>query len=151
MENRIKKGQAMRKVNINRKELLAKLETNLIQHVENYNEAVKEYKQAALVDIQEKKNSVKKSLDELEKKVSASKTPVTLAVADNLYFEIKPPVSHEGDYKEIIQLFQWEVNDTVELDSQEFSQYILDNWSWKGELENSRTFYATKQIAFSPH
>lgn len=149
MQNRIERGQAMRKVTVNRKDLLVKLEANRIKHTADYNDAVEEYRKTALLDIQAKKDVISKQLDELASKVKDSKEPEDLSIKENLYFDVKPPVSHERDYAEIIEMFKWSVDDNIELDSAEFSQYVLDNWTWAKDIENSRIFYATKQIGFA--
>lgn len=148
-QNRLEKGLPMRKITVNKVELLKKLEENRVKHIENYKQAVVEYKSACLADLEDKKNVVVKALDSLKKKIEASNKPVNMNVDENLYFDLQPPVSHEKEYDEIIEVFRMEVNDNVELDSIEFHQYVSDNWEWKNELENQRTFYASKSVGMA--
>lgn len=137
----------MRKVNINREKLLAILRENLAKHIDNYNQALEEYKQALLVEIQEKRESLNSQLDKLENGVNNGNLEPLLFL--DVHFEVDKPHSHEENYREMIQTFELEVNDVVELDSKEFSQYVMDKWDWNEQLKNQRIFYATKQLNFA--
>lgn len=50
------------------------------------------------------------------------------------------PAGHCDDYDRVIDELQHEVGDTVTLTSEEFQQYVKDNWRWK---ESFRTSYVS--------
>jgi anion-transporting ArsA/GET3 family ATPase len=134
----------MRKVTLNKKELLEKIVENRTKHIQEYNEVVKEYQVTAQLVLEEKFKEVEKEFYRLAKEVAEKPIPITAEVNVSL----TPPISHEKEYNEIIMLFQMEINENVELDSNEFSQYVMDNWKWQQDLKNTRTFYAVEQAKF---
>ena len=136
----------MRKVEIKKLDLLVKLQENRHKHVAAYNQAVVDFKEASLLEIERKKKHLNKLFVDLIKKVESEEKPVQLYINGNLSFDISPPVSNEEDYSRLIAMFEMEVNDTVELDSTEFSQYVLDDWKWKQALENQTLMYASKKF-----
>lgn len=148
MNNRAKPGMQPRKVTVNKTDLLTKLTENKSKHIREYNSAVAEYKKLAQLELKDKQEKIVGALQKLLEKVKSSEGPVTLVIDEDLFFDLNPPVSHEEDYNEIIEMVKWEVEDKIELDSIEFTQYVMDNWAWKEELKNTRTFYASKQIGY---
>jgi HPt (histidine-containing phosphotransfer) domain-containing protein len=96
-----------RTVKISKTQLLAKIKANKEAHIVDYNEAVEAYKEEAL-----------KQLAELIEEAEAGDLEIELSLVT--------PIDNTEKYNEIIQLFEWEINDEVELTKNEFDEYVLD-------------------------
>lgn len=57
-------------------------------------------------------------------------------------FYEQAPQDHTGDYDRVIRMLGMEVSDTVELDQQQFSNYVDDDWNWKQSWTVSNAKYA---------
>lgn len=100
-----------RVMTVNKEKLIAKLKENRDAHVEEYHKAVSAYKSEAL-------KQLKAQIDEAE---SGS-----LKVAVNL----TSPVNAEKNYNDIIQMFEWDILEEVELEQSEFREYVQDEMSF---------------------
>lgn len=58
-----------------------------------------------------------------------------------VFFTESPPEDHTEDYDRVLAMLAMSVDDTVELTSSEFSQYVQDDWSWKTTWEASNSKY----------
>lgn len=116
----------MKKVNINKSELLSIVETNRKKHINEYNENIEEYKSAAS---------------------RLANEHVSLALSGDLakIAKIKampaPPVSHEKDYDKAIQMLELSVDFNIELDKEDFERLVLDEWTWKTSFIASGALY----------
>lgn len=110
-----------RKVKVDKKELLGKLEVNRVKHVEEYKEAVTEYKKAVIAKCTE--------IIEI-----AESNPLMAPVSLGL----QAPTSYERVYRDYIALFDWDLATEVELDADEFQHLVLDNWDWKAGFESAK-------------
>jgi transketolase len=131
MQATIERGWGMRKVEVKRDEVLKRIEDNLQKHVAEYKEAVTGYKQESL-----------KRLDELRKKVNDNLPEGSQMVPLLLHLEM--PVSHEDDYKQVIEMLKMSVQDTVTLESDEFACYVMDHWKWKQAFTATNNRYTGK-------
>lgn len=131
MQATIERGWGMRKVEVKRDEVLKRIEDNLQKHVADYKEAVVGYKQESL-----------KLLDELRKKVNDNLPDNSPMVP--LYLALDLPVSHENDYKQVIEMLKMSVQDTVTLESDEFACYVMDQWKWKQAFTATNSRYTGK-------
>jgi hypothetical protein len=144
-QNRLNTGQGLRTFTVSRQELLAKLRENRVKHENEYREAVEEYKRLAKLEVQTKLENIKNQFGKLYHELDQK--PIQLAIEENLYFDISPPESHVGDFDEIIEAFEWETEDKVELTSVEFSNYVRNNWDFNKKLQETRAFYASKSLS----
>ncbi len=117
---------AMRSVKVEKAELLKIVRDNQKKHVKEFDEAVKDYKKAA---------------------VKVAKEHVDLAKTGDLdqIARIKAmparPVSYEKDYDRAIRMLELSVDDTIELEEDIFNQLVLDEWNWKHQFAVSSALY----------
>jgi hypothetical protein len=105
--------------------LSQRLRENRARHEEIYNEAVIGYQKAAV-----------EKLSELLEKIKSNPQ-------EKIYFNLPYPTNHLKDYDRVIMMFDQCVESEIELDQQEYSRYIQDNWEW------SQTFL-TLNSGYSP-
>ena len=111
-----------RTVTISKKKLIETLKTNKDAHIKDYDEAVDAYI-----------TEVNKQLVELKDKIDSGDLDISLRL-------IKP-VDNSHKYDEIIELYEWEINENVELTKQEFESYVLDKASFAQEARFSNQTY----------
>ena len=58
------------------------------------------------------------------------------------YKDILPtPLNHEQDYNLIIKMCELSSDQDVTLTSQEFNQYVLDEWGWSASFSQTTAMY----------
>jgi hypothetical protein len=112
-----------RKINVKKLDLINKIKENKQNHIKEYEKAVVAYKEAAL-----------KQLAELTEKVNGG--------ALNISLDLVTPVNNAENYDKIVEMFEWEVNDVVELEQKEFIEYVQDETDFAVSAKFSNTFYA---------
>jgi hypothetical protein len=96
-----------RTIKVDKKKLIEQIKENKVKHIESYNKAVEAYKLEAisqLTNLLERANN-----GEL-----------------NLKLDLVSPINNSENYDKVIQIFEWEVDDIVELEQQEFIEYVQD-------------------------
>lgn len=106
-----------RVVTVNRIALIEKLKANLEKHKKDYEEAVIGYKEKLKYDLEQ-------ALD----LVTLCQNPSDLRRLKPVRFEF--PVSYETNYIDAIEMLEWSVEETIQLDQSSFKQYVQDEWSW---------------------
>lgn len=96
-----------RKITVNKKNLIDRIKKNRENHIIDYDKAVIAYKKEA-----------NKQLNNLLDKVNKGEMGIKL--------NLNTPINSSVDYDHLIEMFEWEVNDEVELDYSEFKRYIQD-------------------------
>ena len=118
----------MRTVKINKKELLEIVITNKDKHITEFNEAVEDYKIAAIKVANEHVKLAKTG--DLEQIARIKAMP-------------QKPHSYEKEYDRAIRMLELSVEDIIELESDVFNQLVLDEWSWKNMFTTSNSLYKT--------
>ena len=113
----------MNKVKIEKKKLLETLKFNRTQHEKIFNEAHSGYVE----------ESIKLLKYEMKKAKKGEKFTT--------YIHITEPLNKIKDYDKIISMVDMHNEDIVELDSMQFSQYVLDDWDWKEQFTTSNSMY----------
>lgn len=113
----------MKTVKIKVKELLNHLKTNRDNHIADYTEAMDGYRKAILDELKGKYTIACQNLD-----VSHSLKTVR-------------PTSFVKSYDEIISMLEWTTDKEIELDHSEFTMYVQDDWSWKGNFLAATSIY----------
>jgi hypothetical protein len=113
-----------RKINVKKLDLISKIKENKGNHIKEYEKAVVAYKEEAL-----------KQLSELIEKVNGGALDVRL--------DLVTPVNNAENYDKIVEMFEWEVNDVVELEQKEFIEYLQDETDFAVSAKFSNTFYAS--------
>jgi hypothetical protein len=110
-------------VRVDKKELIDKLQKNRKQHAKDYEETLAEWKKAVAF-------ALKKASKELKESGNTNLQEL---------FNLNKPQSHVSEYDNTIDMLNWEQDDTVELDSREFNNYIQDEWSWRSGWEGTKS------------
>lgn len=105
------------------KELVEIIKKNKKDHWSFFEQACDAYKAAVIVELEKALESAKKG-----------KKP-------NAHYMFVQPVEHMKDYDRIIKMLELTTQKTIELDEQDFGQYVLDDWSWKREFLATNSTY----------
>jgi hypothetical protein len=116
----------MRNVKVEKAELMSILQDNKKKHIKDFDEAVKDYKKAAL--------KVAKEHVELAKSGDLDKIASIRAMPGR-------PVSYEDSYNRAIRMMELSVDSIIELEEQVFNQLVLDEWSWKNMFVATGAMY----------
>lgn len=57
------------------------------------------------------------------------------------YLNLTEPKNHIKDYDLIINMLKAHVDETIVVDSTEYMNYVLDNWSWSEQFSSSNSAY----------
>lgn len=118
----------MRSVKVNKAELMKILQDNKKKHIKEFDEAVKDYKKAAL--------KVAKEHVELAKSGELDQIAKIRAMPQR-------PTSYEDSYNRAIRMMELSVDEVIELEEQIFNQLVLDEWMWKQAFVASGALYKT--------
>jgi hypothetical protein len=111
-----------RTVTIKKEDLLEALKVNKAAHIKDYNEAVIAYKKEGL-----------KQLLKLKLRIEGGALDIML--------NLVTPIDNSDTYDENIKLFEWEVNDEVELTKDEFDELVLDKSHYTTQAYFSNSTY----------
>ena len=118
----------MRSVKVNKTELMKVLQDNKKKHIKDFEESVKDYKQAAL--------KVAKEHVELAKTGDLDQIAKIRAMPQR-------PTSYEDSYNRAIRMMEMSIDENIELEEQIFNQLVLDEWSWKHSFTATGALYKT--------
>ena len=121
----------MDKITVTKDALLAKLKENRNTHEQVYKDAVEKYKEAIVFYL-------KKALARAEKGKKV-----------NHYISVVEPTNNLKDYDRVIGMLEMSTQTTIQLDSNEYSQYVLDDWNWKDTFSNSSGLYGAGRFGYS--
>jgi hypothetical protein len=116
----------MQFVNVDRNQLLKKLEENRTKHIEEYTEAKAGYLEAV----------IKRMKENLRKAVKTGVVEHTIMLTI--------PTSHESDYDTAIAMMEYSVDDQIKLMHNEFESYVLDKWTWSAQFSGATSMYSSK-------
>lgn len=114
----------MQTVKIEKSKLLETVRTNRDLHEQEYEEAMEGYREEFLKQLAGKRKALRKG-----------DLP-----AQN--FENLPvPTRHTDEYEQVIKMLEFSVDDVVELEHHEFSNYVMDDWGWKRRFSETTMNY----------
>ncbi len=113
----------MKTVKIKVTDLLKHLKANKQKHIQDYDEAMVGYRKAIIEELRGKSIVACQHLD-------VSHTLKTVR-----------PTSFVKSYDEIISMLEWTTDKEIELDRGEFTMYVDDDWSWKGNFLAATSIY----------
>lgn len=113
----------MQTVKVKVDELLVKVKANRKAHRDVFLRASEGYRAAAVA--------------ELDKMLEDAKSGKRV----RRYLELVEPMDQTKEYDSVISMLELTCDEVVELTSQEFSQYVLDDWSWKDQFTISNSQY----------
>lgn len=117
----------MKTVTVKKTDLVEALKSNLEKHTKQL-AIIKDERKSEMIE------ALRKLLDDL---AADGEGP------ENLRFPL--PADHRDDYERAIRMAEMSVDDNIELDQQEFNQYVMDNWLWKTDF--LRTALAYDKVA----
>ena len=117
---------------MNKTTLLEAVKKNRTLHEANYKEACATFHKKVLERLQS-------MLQEAE--VAAVDEPFKIPQHVNLVV----PMTQLKDYDRAIAMLENSIEDVIELDANEFNQYVLDEWHWKTAFTNSTMNYTNNR------
>lgn len=114
----------MKTVRINREKLIEAVESNLLKHQQEFDEALDGYHE-------QQQKALQQAL-RVFRKTQKMPQQVVLPV----------PVSYEAEYLRALDMLRYSVDSVIELDANEFEQLVRDNWSWKRAFTAASAMYS---------
>lgn len=124
----------MNKVKVKKADLLYSLEKNLKKHKEEYLKAVEQFKVEYAENLDQMKDCVKNWF--VPNRAKDVKNP--------LYVDMELPENHEEDYVLAIEMLQMSVDNEVELDVNQFKNFVKDEWAWSASFLANTISYSKK-------
>jgi hypothetical protein len=116
----------MDQIRVNKKKLLKTLKENRRTHRENFEIAMKGWKEDVI-------EALREALDSAEKDDGYS-----------THFDLPKPVSYEESYDEAIDQVEWSENVTIMLGKDQFNQLVRDKWNWQRDFQRALMSYTKK-------
>jgi hypothetical protein len=114
-----------RTITVKKSKLIRQIQANKENHIYEYKKAVEAYKVEAL-----------RQLNELIKKVEQGDLRIQL--------NLITPIDNTENYEKIIEMFEWEIENTVVLEQDEFNEYVLDETEFAVQAKFSNTMYSVR-------
>lgn len=115
-------GQSI--IHVKRNELLKRVTTNRDAHKQEFEKAMRGYEKAVRKWFEERLAEIKEGRNYFE---TAFRGPV--------------PQNHTEDYDRVIDMLQMEIREELEIDEQQFAQYVRDDWGWKNQFILTNSSY----------
>ena len=113
-----------RTILLKKEELIARIKENKKNHEKEFEAAVIAYKEEALKQL-------------------ATETSRVREGALDAKLDLVTPVNNSENYDKIIEMFQWDVREEVELSQNEFLEYVQDETDFAIQAKFSNTFYSS--------
>lgn len=112
-----------RMIKVDKLKLIEKIKENKENHIVEYDKAVKAFKIEALKQLEKLKKMAEKGDMKIELKLTT-------------------PVDNQKNYDKILEMFTWEIADEVELEQNEFTEYVQDetHFAISAKLSNQAYF-----------
>ncbi len=114
----------MKTIEVNKTKLLEIIKKNRDAHRALFEEAWEGYRQ--------------ESIRVHEENLKALRSGKKVAV---VFYE-QAPQDHTKDYDLVIRMLEMDISSTIELDQQQFSNYVDDNWNWKQQWVGGNAKYS---------
>lgn len=137
-------------ITVDKKTLVKTLVQNKIKHVKEYEQALLDYKKVAKHKLelihQDAVKTLEENYEDVLKKIEAfdPENPIEhrVYIVDSIFFDLKVPHNYEEQYELAIQMYNWEVDETVKLTVTEFQNFVMDNWEWQKEFKMLNSTYS---------
>jgi hypothetical protein len=113
-----------RTIKVKKEKLIEQIRKNKENHIKEYDKAIVAYKEEAL-------KQLKKQIERVEEGALDAK------------LELITPINNAENYDKIIEMFEWEVEEVVELEQNEFNEYVQDETEFAMQAKFSNTFYSS--------
>ena len=111
-----------RTIKVKKSDLINTLKKNQKKHIKQFGKAVVAYKR-----------EVSKQLNKLHEKNEKGELDIRL--------DLVKPVNKQKNYTKIIEMFDWELDDEVELSQDEFKEYVQDEFGFAIQARLSNSTY----------
>ena len=118
----------MDRVKVEKSKLLETLKKNRDEHRATFLKAQEIYRDTVI--------------EALEKRLEQARNGQLLRIGVSL----PEPVDYTNEYDAAIAMIEWEVDDTIELETHVFRQFVLDDWSWKRTFLANSVAYTTGSV-----
>lgn len=107
-------------ITLKKVDLIARIKENKEKHIADYEEAIAAYRVEARKQLAEQKKALEKG-------------------SLNIRINLITPIDKRDEYDKILEIFQWEIKEEVELTLGEFNEYVLDenDWAVASRMQNS--------------
>jgi len=112
-----------RETKVDKAKLIAKIKENKENHIVEYDKAIIAYKEEAL-------KQLRAQIERVEEGALDAK------------LDLITPINNAESYDKIIEMFEWEVEDQVVLEQDEFNEYVQDETEFAMQAKFSNTFYS---------
>lgn len=114
----------MQTVKVEKAKLLETVKKNKEAHKLEYAEAMEGYR------------------DEFDRQLAAKRKALKKGELPNQSFMGLPvPSEHTAEYEQVELMLEFSVDDIVELEHHEFSNYVMDEWGWKHRFSETLMNY----------
>jgi hypothetical protein len=113
----------MESVKVPKAALREKVQTNRDSHRAEFEKALEGYRLA--------------SINVLERNLALLKA----GSSEQVVFDEQRPQDHTADYDRVLRMLDMSVEEAVELSSEAFDQYVLNNWHWRRDWLLSNAAY----------
>lgn len=127
----------MNSVKVKKSELIDRVTENLAKHIIEYRNACEGYKADAIAEINTVTERLRRQVDSLQMGEVIRLAHVT--------FSLPSPESHEKDYLRAIEMLRMSVDEEIEVESDDFRRYVMDEWDWKERFDTIRASYSNFQ------
>lgn len=114
----------MNTVRVNKSDLLAKLKENREHHVNTFEQVLEDYRAEAVRQLEAHIERIRNG--------EVAKVNVVLP----------PPQNYEEAYNKAIAMVEWEQETVITLDQYDFDRYVMDNWEWRREFDQTVATYS---------
>lgn len=113
----------MNEIKVKKEELLKKLKQNRDNHRKMFLKAQEGYREMVIEELEKQLNNARKG-----KRFTT-------------HIALHAPVDQTNDYDRAIKMMEMDIGKIVDLDETEFSNYVMDDWSWKQQFTTSNMAY----------
>jgi hypothetical protein len=118
----------MRTVNIRRTDFIEKVAANRSTHRTVFEKALGGYK--------------RRLVRELERRLA----DVEAGRRIEHYIRLPEPEDHTQDYDRILAMADMSIDEVLTLDADDFSRFVMDQWSWKQDFTETTAFYEERPV-----
>ena len=111
-------------VKVDRDKLLTTLQENKAKHVDEYNDAIAEYRKQAEKALRKRAIEIRDG-ETLRKEID----------------DLPAPLSFVKDYDRAIAMVEWSTESELELDEHAFRAWVLDEWNWRSQFAGTTSVY----------
>jgi len=115
----------MDRVKVKKSELIQTISENQRKHIDLLEKAYKGYRKKVIEEV-----------SDLLKKAEAGE-----AIDLKKILLLVEPISKKEEYERALKMLNMSIEDEVTINEQEFRHYVLDEWSWKDQVDFSNTRY----------